>query len=510
MMNMVVSTFPTPMCSLAAVLVLALAGGVSAQLPPPDSASLDPAPLALARVGFLRQVMADSQTLTEQYERALAKIELELAQTSDYEEARLAQQRRAELKALYLTNDPAMAQSLPSPLLPAQARFIGSTEMRGDLISGWRTSNSGVEWSNLRLSPGKYYLELEANLVELPSLPGTLVPGRSRPQDSAAFDFYEVTLLPGAEENRRSFEVKLSNDETTFSPIKIGPVNFTRSPVTLRLMAASGYPGNLLRLRNLRLVPGTETAPTITSATPQGPTLDGLKKSLNDALMAVQKPVLDRYLESLRQMGKGNPALNDAAEAEAKRVLKLMESSRGQTTGPLRILGSNGALNGFEDLDGARFVADADNRGDRFKIEHEGRRLSIRLMWLLCAPVDGKDEAASRAFNRHFGLGDSDVTPLGRTAQEFTAGYLDGKALRVLLRPGRDKDGTANALVFLPEIGLYQNVLVDQGLAAVTAPRNRRGMMENGLFDSLLDREKAAKRQVPPPGAWGLAEPSSK
>ncbi|MEN3941335.1 hypothetical protein WJU23_08585 [Prosthecobacter sp. SYSU 5D2] len=503
MMNRVLSRFHFLLRPVTAALGLVVTGGLLAQTP-------DPAPLAVARAGFLRLIMADSQTLTEQYERALAKIEQELAEASDYEEARLVQQRRTELKALYLTSDTAMAQSLPSPLLPAQARFIGSTEARGDLISGWRTNNSGVEWSNLRLSPGKYYLELEANLVELPSLPGTLVPGRSRPQDSAVFDFYEVTLLPGAAENRRSFEVKLSQDETTFGQLKIGPVNFTRSPVTLRLMASSGYPGNLLRLRNLRLVPVTEEVPTITSPAPRGPSLDDLKKSMNEALTEVQKPILESYLDSLRLMGAENAALKDAADAEAKRLLKLMENSRGQTTGPLRILGNNGGLNGFEDLDGARFVADAGNRGDRFMIEHEGRKQSIRLLWLLCAPLDAGDEAASRAFSRHFGLGESDVTPLGRTAQEFTAGYLDGKELRVLLRPGRDKDGTANALVFLPEIGLFQNVLVDQGLAAVIAPKDRRGMMENGLFDSLLDREKAAKRQDPPPGAWGLSVSSPK
>ena len=485
-------------------VVAALLGMTGSRL----SQTPDPAPLAVARAGFLRQIMTDSQTLTEQYERALAKLELELAETSDYEQARLVQQRRAELKALYLNGETAMAQSLASPLLPAQARFIGSTEARGDLITGWRTNNSGAEWSNLRLSPGKYYLELEANLVELPSLPGTLVPGRSRPQDSAVFDFFEVTLLPGAAENRRSFEVKLSHDDTTFEPLRIGPVNFTRSPVTLRLIATTGYPGNLLRLRNLRLTPATEEAPTITSPVAAGPSLEDLKKSMNEALTAAQKPVLDSYLDSLRKLAADMPGLKDAADAETKRVLKLMENSRGQTTGPLRILGNNGGLNGFEDLDGARYVADPGNRGDRFMIEHEGRRLNIRLLWLLCAPVDEKDESASRAFARHFGLGDSDVTPLGRTAQEFTGGYLNGKELRVLLRPGREKDGTAMALVFLPEIGLFQNVLVDQGLAAVMAPKDRRGMMENGLFDSLLAREKAAKRQDPAPGAWGLTEPA--
>ena len=470
------------------------------------SQTADPAPLAVARAGFLRQIMTDSQTLTEQYERALAKLEQELAETSDYEEARLVQQRRMELKTLYPANDSALAQTLAFPLIPAQARFFGSAENRGDLITGWRTGGSGAEWSNLRISPGKYYLELEANLVELPSLPGTLVPGRSQPQESAVFDFFEVSLLAGASENRRSFEVKLSHDDTTFSSMQVGPVNFTRSPVTLRMSSDSGYPGNLLRLRNLRLVPASVEAPTISSPPPTGPTLDDLKKSLNESLTAAQKPIVDGYLDAIRNLSATNPVLKNAADAETKRLLKLMENSRGQTAGPLRLLGNNGGLNGFEDLDGARFVTDPANRGDRFMIEHEGRRLSIRLLWVLCAPLDTNDEIARRTFAKHFDMGDGDVTPLGRAAQEFTAGYLEGKALRVLVRPDKDNDGTANALVFLPEIGLFQNVLVDQALAAVITPKDRRGMMENGLFDSLLDRERAAKRQKPAPGAWGLSE----
>ncbi|MES2506580.1 MAG: hypothetical protein V4599_07750 [Verrucomicrobiota bacterium] len=476
-------------------------GTVMAQKP-------DPAPLAVTRAGFLRQVMADSQTLTDQYERALSKVEQELAEAADYEEARLVQQRRAELKTLYPSNDEPLTQSLAFPLLPAQARFIGSAESRGDLITGWRTGGSGAEWSNLRLSPGKYYLELEANLVELPSLPGTFVPGRSQPQESAVFEFLEVSLLAGAAENRRSFEVRLSHDDTTFEALKIGPVNFTRSPVTLRLTSATGYPGNLLRLRNLRLLPAIVEAPTITSPAPEGPSLDSLKKSLNEALTSAQKPIVDSYLENIRALATSNPALADSADAEIKRLLKLMENSRGQTAGPLRMLGNNGGLNGFEDLDGARFVEDAGNQGDRFMIEHEGRRLTIRLLWLQCAPLDDSDKEATKAFAQHFRLGSSDVTPLGRAAQEFTAGYLEGKDLRVLVRPGKSKDGTSNALVFLPEIGLYQNVLVDQGLAAVMPPKDRRGMMENGLFDSLLDREKTAHRQKPAPGAWSLSEDS--
>lgn len=493
--------FPTLRCFIG---VLGL-GGALAQTTPAPAPTPDPAPLALARSTFLNQVMADSQLLTEQYERALAKVEQELAEAGDYEEARLVQQRRAELKALYPQSDPSWAGTHVIPLLPQQAHYLGSAETRGDLITGWRTSGSGAEWTNVQLSPGRYYMDLEINLVELPSLPGTLVPGRTQPQESALFDFFEVSLLPAGSENRRSFEVKLSHDDTTFETLRIGPVNFTRSPVTLRLQAPSGYPGNQISIRNVRLVPVAVETTTVLSPQPQGPTLDSLKKSLNETLTSIQKPILDDYLSKIGQLSLQNPAVKEAVEAEVKRLTKLRGNSPGQASGALRLLGNHAGITGFEDLDGARYIADKNNRGDRFLIEHEGRRLFIRLQWILCAPMTGADRDGVRLFSRHFDI-KTDVTPMGRVAQEFTSGYLTNKALRVLIRPNKNKDGSYNALVFLPDIGLYQNVLVSQGLAAVISPSERRGIVEGGLLESLLDLEEAARRQTPPPGAWSFTD----
>jgi hypothetical protein len=95
---------------------------------------------------------------------------------------------------------------------------------------------------------------------------------------------------------------------------------------------------------------------------------------------------------------------------------------------------------------------------------------------------------------------------MGRSAREFTLGYLDGKPLRLLLRPNVDKDGSRPALVFLSDVGLYQNVLVDHGLAAVHAPMkdDLRGTLEKGLISNLMDRETAAKKRKS--GAWALKE----
>lgn len=486
--------------------------GLAALLPPRHAAAqtAEPAPLTVARASFLRQILTDSQLLTEQYERALAKVEQDLAAAADYEEARLVQQRRAELKALYPATDAELAQTLAQPLDPAQAHLSGSAEARGNQLTGWRTAGSAAEWSNLRIAPGRYYLEMEANLTELPTLPGSFVAGRSQPQERAGFDFFEVSLLPDAAENRRSFEISLSQDEETYEPVRVGPVNFTRSPVTLRLAATAGYPGNLVRLRGLRLVPATVEAPTVSSPPPAGPTLADLKKALADDLSQAQKPLLEAYLAEIRTLASQTPALADSVQAETKRLMRLLETSRNANATPMRLLASSGSLNGFEDLDGAQWVAAPDNQGDRFWVEHEGRRLNLRLLWVQCAPPTEAASPARRSFAKHFGLSEADVPALGRAAQEFTAGYLEGKPLRLLIQPGKAKDGSQGALVFLPDVGLFQNILVAQGLAAVTPAKERRGMMEAGLIESLIEREQTARRQKPAPGAWSLAEESTR
>lgn len=483
-------------------LLLALPASLTAQTP------ADPAPLAAARAGFLREVLTVSQKLTGQYEAALARTEAELAAAGGYEEALLIRRRRDELKALYPATEAEVALSLAVPLPVQQARLSGSVEVRGDVLTNWRTHGSAAEWSGVRLTPGRYYLELEASLSEIAAPPDALLPGRVRPQERAMFEFYELSLLPGAAESRRSFEITLSQDENTFTSVQIGPMQFTRSPVTLRLAAADGYPGNQIRLRALRLIPAVQEAPTVLAPTPsEGPSLEGLKKSLSEALAAAQKPLADAYLARLRELGRTDAALKEAAEAEERRVLRLLGTT-GQTGGALRLTSASSPLGAFDDLDGARYVAGDGDEGDRFEVEHEGRRLRVQLLWVLCAPVDAAADAArAKAFREHFRLDEQSTTTLGRLAQEFTAGYLEGKPLRLLVRPGRNKDGSVSALVFLPDVGLFQNVLVDQGLAAVVPPKERRGVSETGLLDSLLEREQAARRRQPAPGAWALSDP---
>ena len=460
-------------------------------------------PLSTARSDFLRLVLSDSQILSDQYERALAKLESELAAGADYEEALLVQQRREELKSIY---GQISASSAPNmPLLPSRARLSGSAEARGEILTGWRGSSSMAEWTTVRLSPGSYFLELEANIAGLPAAAGSTIPERFTPQDKASFVFYEVSLLPGAQENRRNFDITRGANDDVFTPLRIGPLSFTRNSVTLRIAPTSSYSGNVIAFRNLRLVPATEDILQSTVSLPEEDLLTAARDQLHRELAQVQKPIIKAHTEALAALAT-KPELRDGAMAETERLTALQQTSRGKSADLLsRLLQQLGGVAGFVDIEGAKLVtADSTSSGDHFIVEHEGNQIPIRLLWIRCAPLDLKSDE-NRNFSKHFRIEQADAGPLARAAREFTLGYLTGKPLRLLLRPNKDKDGHQPALVFLPEIGLYQNVLVDQGFAAVEPLRKSLslGMMERGLLDSLLQREEVAKRLKN--GAWALS-----
>ncbi len=466
------------------------------------SLSLCAQELPVRRV-FLNELLSESQLLTEQYERALSKLESELAAAADYEDARLVQHRRDELKAIYMQIG--KSNTLAIPLPSDKARLSGTAEARGDLLTGWRTAGSSAEWSNLRVTPGSYFLELDASLTELPGISGSSLSSRSQPQEKVSFGFYEVSLLQGAQENRRTFDIALSKDEATFTPLRIGPVTFTRSPVTLRLLPAAGYPANLVRLRQMRLALAQDDVITAAPMADNGESLNQAKQRLMDDLERVQKTVLSAYDTKLKTLAKISAEMGTEAAAEIKKLEMMRKAdASGAHEKPLfRMLTKSGGVAGFEDIEGVKIIATGTTQGDRLTIEHDGKQMAIRLLWVECAPLTEAGDSG-KGFAKHFGISTDNTAALARAAREFTMGYLEGKPLRLLIRPGKDKDGSQAALVFLPEVGLFQNVLVDQGLAAVHPPIKDvpRGMIEKSLLSNLLEREAAAKRQKN--GAWAL------
>lgn len=461
----------------------------------------EPTPLTTTRAAFLRQVMIDSQLLTEQYERALAKAEIEASATGAYEEAHAIRQRREQLRALYSGT----VSSLATPLPLAQARLTGSAQASGETLSGWRSNGSGAEWMNFRLVPGAYHLEFEVNMSDAPITGSIYASSKLQPQKTAVFEFNEVTVLGASTENRRTFEISRSADETTFATVRVSALNFTSSPVTLRLHNTTGYPANLIRIRNLRLVPVTEEpTATVAGSDADADTLKAATSTLRQAIEDARKTAAKAHLDSLQKLAKSKPELKDQIEAESRRVRQLLD----RTTGPegLRAITSAASgLNGFEDISNAQ-LADGDPlAGDRFTVVHDGAEFPVRLLWVRCPPANEAEPAVTRLAG-HFKIAEEDAVAIGRAAREFTAGYLRGKPLRLLVRADKDKDGTLPALLFLPEVGLYQNLLVQHGLAAVATPARdiKRNATEKAIIDTLIEREREAMTRDPAPGAWAL------
>jgi len=489
------------------IFALHACAALQAQTPVPEpvpTPAQEPAALTATRTAFMRQVMAESQLLTQQYERALAKVETEVAAAGDYEEARAIRQRREQLQALYAGT----VSSLATPLPLTQARMMGSAQASGETLGGWRSNGSGAEWLNFRLMPGSYHLEFEVNMSDAPVAGSIYASSKFQPQQKALFEFDEVTLLGIAAENHRTFEITRSTDETTFTTVRVGPLTFTRNPVTLRFTAPDGYPANIIRIRNLRLVPVTDVAET-TATVPQTSSTTAMQQAsatLKDAIGTAREAAAARYLDELNDLAVTKPELKGQIDAEIRRMKRLGDQKTGRT-GVNAITTTGGGFSGFEDISDARLSDEEPISGERFKVVHEGRTLMVRLLWVDCAPLEDDREAEVKRFAKYFNIEDEDVPAVGRAAREFTASYLRDKPLRLLIRPDRDKDGTMAALLFLPNVGLYQNVLVNHGLAAVVAPgrEQQRSAMERAFLATLSAIENTAKKRRPAPGAWALS-----
>ena len=213
-----------------------------------------------------------------------------------------------------------------------------------------------------------------------------------QPQQKALFEFDEVTLLGIAAENHRTFEITRSTDETTFTTVRVGPLTFSRNPVTLRFTAPDGYPANIIRIRNLRLVPVTDVAETSTASVPQ-PTsstttaMQQASATLKDAIGTAREAAAARYLDELNDLAVTKPELKGQIDAEIRRMKRLGDQKTGRT-GVNAISTTGGGFSGFEDISDARLSDEEPISGERFKVVHEGRTLMVRLLWVDCAPLE--------------------------------------------------------------------------------------------------------------------------
>lgn len=492
---------------LAALLVAILPAPAQIPGPPTEFEAFQQ-----LRSQFHTQALLQSQKLTEQYERALARLEADVADHGDYEQALEIQKRRDQLLSLYAGSDPALVEKAATPLPASDARGTGISLLGTDTLTGWRSASHFAEWSNVRLTPGDYFLELDYLMLEAPQLSST---DTVSADPRATMEFFEVSLLAGAADNRRGFELVLARSSTTTpTSLRIGPIRYTRSPVTLRLSPERSYPSNIIRIQNLRLVPAAAQPLAASTASAAGTTpapaagdLPAIRETLSSELTQAYEPILTSQIKQLQDLAQQKPDWRSHIEAEVRTLQRRLEKPEKKDGLNLpKPIASLGGISGFQEWEQVAFSPHPDNTGDRFCVRYQNQDVFVRLLWLRCAPpVETGESASESLFSRQFQIAPEDAALFGRAAREFTAGYLEGKTLRLLARASPDPDGTTPALVFLDDIGLFHHVLIDQGLATVVGKAGTGGTLERALLRSLLDREADCRRREPRPGAWALS-----
>ena len=515
MLPLFLSPNRTPTVLLLLAILSLVASSLHAQTPPTSADEVQA--LANLKAIFTTQINSQSQKLTDQYERALARMESEVADAGDYEQALQIKKRRDQLQQILASNNSSTTPALP--LTPLAAKGSGITSSSDGSLTGWRTASHYAEWTLTKLAPGDYFLELDSLMTAVPS---SATDPLEEPAETALFEIYEVSLLAGAADNRRSFELTLSKgNPLEFKPQRIGPMRFARSPITLRLAASRSYASNQVQFKNIRLVPAPTSVsqPEANLVKPPTSNVDSVRSALASALELAYKPINDLYASQLKELEQRFPDWQSLLDNEKRGIEKRRSStSKSNDTNSLHLpkpLASLGGISGFQDLENVTFVNHPENTGDRFRVSQDGKEFFIRLLWLKCASpsADPASSPANNPFNQHFGLTNEDAALFGRAALQFTSGYLSGRTFRLLARNTPDSDGTLPALLFLPDIGLFHNLLIDQGLAAFVGKVGTGGTLERALQHSISDRENEARSRNPRPGAWALsptqpAEPS--
>lgn len=463
-------------------------------LPAQAQTAATPPPLEETRQAFLQRVRLASGSLNDYYEKALASLETSLAALGDYEQARAVKARRADLTALSAAT-PDTAPGLP--LLIEKAKLSGSTLATADSLQGWRTTNCAAEWIIPRFTPGTYQLVL--TYLMAPRRPPRPQVSPLAPLEEVPMLFHESSLLASAAKNSLPIKLTMTGGENKLLTVE-GSIELTRAPVVLRLVNQASSPMNEIIIRDLKLIPLATAASTPLTASTSHPFLEELKllqAAQASKLTAAQKPLIDVYLSELAAISAPLPEAAEAIASEQQRVKKLLEGKA-----PKRPVGLK--LDNFEELADAHFVPDPANTGDAFIIEHQGQQQRIRLAWIACPPLKPAEQKPLKLVLDRFGISPEAALSLGQSAQEFTALYLEGRPLRLLLRQDHKANEAAQALLFVEDIGLFQNVLIDQGLAVLDAPANKgRNPLESALLTGLQEREAAARKQSPAPGGWG-------
>lgn len=146
-------------------------------------------------------------------------------------------------------------------------------------------------------------------------------------------------------------------------------------------------------------------------------------------------------------------------------------------------------------------------------VSHGGQEFLVRLLWVTCPPTLPDEAAELQSQAAYFKITPEDAMVVGRRAQKFTAEFLKDKPLSLFTRGVKDDQGALLVEVRPEGVGNFAGVLVDNGLASITAPpsRARAGRRHDDVIvQALKERETAARARAIPPGAWALGEEEEK
>jgi hypothetical protein len=362
-----------------------------------------------------------------------------------------------------------------------------------------------------KFTPGTYQLVVSYTMKARD--PDPSAPKRTdtpTPAETAAYVFREVSLLAAGARNQTALTL-VTTKTTAAEATSTGTIELSRAPVTLRLAATQSYPANVISIKEAKLVPAIKptiepvAAPAAAAVAPSLMTeFTALRDALPAKLTSVRSSIVAAYVAKLDALALASPkddALGDAVDNEKQRANRL--------TADLRLKSDQGSRwENFDELAGAQFVPDPANTGDTFKISHAGKQQRVRLAFVVSPPMDPADTKAMKLVLDRFGIKTEEALALARSAQEFTAFYLEGRPLNLLVRHSRKSDQTTEALVFIEDIGLYQGVLLDHGLAVLDpaiATNGRLTGAEANDVKALRDREERARKQTPRPGGWGMS-----
>ena len=480
--------------------VVGMPAGLVAQTPPATTTSTSAAPpsaVTQMRQEFEAGVLKSTVVLNEYYERRLASLEVDLAAEGDYTQAKLVKQRRDELVALGKTV--ANGAGVPSIPISVETAKVNGIQARNGELSGWHTSTATADWSLTKIQPGPYRIELTYSMESATTSAAAV----RQPVDEAEFVFREVSLLASPTKNVVSF--KLVGNKGVMGSFQVpGLLQVTRPPLNLRLSPTGNYPLNSISIRDIKLVPvfPTSDPPAVAATAPDITPAAGfqkLRKQQEVRLLTARKPIAAEYLADLTQLAiKAKDDALETIEAEQRRVTKL------QASATFTKINTSG-LEGYDDIADVRFVPDATNTGDTFKVEHNGEKFKIRLAWVACPPMAPDDKRRLKGAMDHFGVDETVALYVGSSAKEFTELYLQARPLHLLLKAKQTKakNEPQLALVFLEDIGMYQNVLIDNGFAIVDPPTTAtKSVIEAAMVKSLQEREQAARKSESPLGGW--------